>query len=98
MLNRRTPKTGSRLNGSKANAGASHRSVPSSLSSVSKELEPPHALSYNAGNTTRLPPWSPMHRKTPQQRAMVASATKELAKSVREISAQVQKSNRPQAP
>jgi methyl-accepting chemotaxis protein len=79
-----------------ADASARFRTIITSLSSASDELESTaRALSDNAGNTTRLATVVANASEDASHNVQsVASATEELASSVREISAQVQESNR----
>jgi methyl-accepting chemotaxis protein len=79
-----------------ADASGRFRTIISSLSSSSTELErTAHSLSENAGNTTRLATVVANASEDASNNVQsVASATEELASSVRAISAQVQESNR----
>ena len=79
-----------------AQASDRFRAIITSLTTASSELESTaHALSDNAGNTTRLATVVANASADASNNVQsVASATEELASSVREISGQVQESNR----
>src|SRR5882724_10833739 len=79
-----------------AEAGDRFRTIITSLSTASNELESTaRSLSDSAGNTTRLATVVANASEDASNNVQsVASATEELASSVREISGQVQESNR----